>query len=790
MLCPNCQRPYPATARHCTHCGARVGDASVSAPPYDSPAAAGPYAPPGATPSGERAGASGSPLPAGALLQGRYRVARVLGAGAFGRVYLAEDVGRQGHPAVAIKELLDARFTSPEGKRDAITWFKREVSTLLALEHPAIPAIHGYWTAEPAAGPFYLAMDYIPGKTLQDALTDAGGRVHWPRVVAWGIALCDVLTYLHGRTPAFIFRDLKPPNVMLDERTDRPALIDFGIARQLATPSGTAIGTWGYMPFEQVLGRAAPASDLYALGATLHALLTGRQPDAEYTRLQRDGLDMEGALRRLFPPAGALVPDLPPALAEALARATAFAAADRFSTAEDMAAALRQARDGDAPVVIPISAPDPSPPSPPPPSGLALVVTVRNEGQGNEGQGDERRYGSIGAALRDALPGARIEARPGLYRESLVIDKRVEIVGVGKVEDIIVEATDANCLVMRADEAVVRGLTLCGRGGSGSAGGGYYAVDIPQGRLELEGCVITSDALACVAIHGETADPVLRRCTIRDGAASGVLVYERARGTIEDCDIAANALAGVEIAQESAPVIRRCTVRDGRAGGIVLYEGGRGTVEDCAIVGNARAGIEIRQGSDPLIQRCAIHGGKTGGVVIRARGRGTLADCDIHDNALADVEIAQGSTPTIRRCTIHDGRACGVLIYEDGGGTLEGCTIRGHALAGVEIAQRAAPTIRQCAIHDSKQAGIVIYEGGQGTIEDCDIAANALAGVETRAQGNAVLRGCRVNRNGFVALYAHDDGALTAEDCDLTGNAHGAWRVDAQCAVYRKGNQE
>ncbi len=655
MLCPNCQRPYPATARHCTHCGARVSDASVPAQPYDSAAAAGPYAPPGATPSGERAGASGSPpLPAGAMLQGRYRVARVLGAGAFGRVYLAEDVGRQGHPAVAIKELLDARFTSPEGKRDAITWFKREVSTLLALEHPAIPAIHGYWTAEPAAGPFYLAMDYIPGKTLQDALSDAGGRIHWPRVVAWGIALCDVLAYLHGRTPAFIFRDLKPPNVMLDERTDRPALIDFGIARQLATPSGTAIGTWGYMPFEQVLGRAAPASDLYALGAALHSLLTGRQPDAEYTRLQRDGLDMEGALRRLFPPADTLVPDLPPALAEVLARATAFAAADRFLTAEDMAAALRQAREGDAPPVIPISAPDPFPPSPPPPSGLALVVTVRNEGQGDEGQGNEGRYGSIGAALRDALPGARIEAAPGLYRESLVIDKRVEIVGVGKVEDIIVEATDANCLVMRADEAVVCGLTLRGRtttGSMGSAGGSYYTVDIPQGRLELEGCVITSDALACVAIHGEAADPVLRRCTIRDGSASGVLVYERARGTIEDCDIAANALAGVEIAQESAPVIRGCTVRNGRAGGIVLYE------------------------------------------------------------------------------------------------------------------------------------------GGQGTIEDCDIAANALTGVKTRTQGNAVLRGCRVNRNGFVALYAHDDGALTAEDCDLTGNAHGAWRVDAQCAVYRKDNQ-
>jgi serine/threonine protein kinase len=118
-----------------------------------------------------------APLPPGTVLQGRYRVERVLGAGAFGRVYLAEDRQDPGSPRLAIKELLDAQFPSPDDKREAIIWFKREVSTLLTLEHPGIPAVHGYWTAQTSSGPLYLAMEYVPGKTLEDVAQDAGGQV-------------------------------------------------------------------------------------------------------------------------------------------------------------------------------------------------------------------------------------------------------------------------------------------------------------------------------------------------------------------------------------------------------------------------------------------------------------------------------------------------------------------------------------------------------------------------------------------------------------------------------------
>ena len=332
MICPACRTPAPATARHCPNCGAllNAGTQPTGAVPASYPGTANAQLP------------TLAPLAAGTVLQGRYHILRVLGTGAFGRVYLAQDMQDPSQPSVAIKELLDAQFSTADEKREAVTWFKREASTLLTLEHPGIPTIHTYWTAQHGAGPFYLAMDYIPGQTLDGVLQDAGGRVAWGKVVAWGIALCDVLTYLHGRPPPVVFRDLKLPNIMLNSATDAPVLIDFGIARQLA-PSGTAIGTWGYVPYEQVLGKAEPRSDIYALGATLHALVTGRQPDVEYTRLQRSGLDVEGTMRALFPAANTLVPGVPAWLGQVLAQATAFAVADRYDDAASLAAALRHA---------------------------------------------------------------------------------------------------------------------------------------------------------------------------------------------------------------------------------------------------------------------------------------------------------------------------------------------------------------------------------------------------------------------------------------------------------------
>jgi Protein kinase domain len=166
--CSACGTGCSSTAQFCPGCGIRLGGTSSAGP--TATRQSGLYG------LGIAVGGP-TPLPPGTLLQGRYRIERVLGTGAFGRAYLAQDMQDSAQPSVAIKELLDAQFSTPEEKHEAVMWFKREASTLLTLEHPGIPAIYTYWTAQRTAGPFYLAMEYVPGQTLEGVLQDAGGRV-------------------------------------------------------------------------------------------------------------------------------------------------------------------------------------------------------------------------------------------------------------------------------------------------------------------------------------------------------------------------------------------------------------------------------------------------------------------------------------------------------------------------------------------------------------------------------------------------------------------------------------
>ena len=137
--------------------------------------------------------------------------------------------------------------------------------------------------------------------------------------------------------------------------------------------------------------------------------------------------------------------------------------------------------------------------------------------------------------------------RPGVYAESLVLDRRVEIVGDGSAADIVVESPDGNCLRMQTDMARVRNLTLLGSARRG--GRDRYAVYVAQGRLILEDCRISSDSLACVAVCNAGTAPVMRRCSIRNGRSAGVLVYDRAELVMEECEIGENTLAGVEVRQ-------------------------------------------------------------------------------------------------------------------------------------------------------------------------------------------------------------------------------------------------
>ncbi len=208
------------------------------------------------------------------LLAQKYRLVGILGRGANGVTYRAERIADGA--VFAVKELPIGTAESVK----ALELFERETSVLRTLHHPAIPRHEDNFTfGEGKSTGLYLVQELIDGGTIAaEAEAERLAPADVWKIVA---GLCDVLAYLHGRTPPVVHRDIKPANVM--RRKDGSlVLIDFGSVRDAVRAQGgsTVAGTFGYMAPEQLAGRASPASDLYAVGAMAAALLSRKEADA------------------------------------------------------------------------------------------------------------------------------------------------------------------------------------------------------------------------------------------------------------------------------------------------------------------------------------------------------------------------------------------------------------------------------------------------------------------------------------------------------------------------------
>ena len=317
VVCPACRKLNSSRARFCQHCG---HDVILNN--------AGP----------------------------RYFLTRVIKEGGQGAVYEGCD---EAGKVYAVKEMLD-NFSDPKERADAVVRFTAEAETLRRLSHPRIPRIYASFDD---AGRHYLVMDFIRGEDLDDIVTREG-PIPEARVLAWATELCDVLEYLHGR--GVIYRDLKPSNMMLEQPGGTLKLIDFGIAKVFQPQTrGTQIGTPGYAPPEQYQGMATQRSDIYALGASLHHLLSGRDP--------RQHAPFN------FPLLRTIVPAISARTEAAVARALEMREEDRFATIGELRTALLPIptpAPRSAPAVSPqppVSTPTvritPPPPTPAPPPG-------------------------------------------------------------------------------------------------------------------------------------------------------------------------------------------------------------------------------------------------------------------------------------------------------------------------------------------------------------------------------------------------------------------------------------
>ncbi|NJR14251.1 MAG: serine/threonine protein kinase [Calothrix sp. CSU_2_0] len=222
-------------------------------------------------------------LESGQILENknRYKLEKKLGQDSSRQTWLATSLDSQASQTE--KVVLKLLTLSPQIQWDEQKLFEREAQVLKNLNHPRIPQYRDYFVIENLPGSkfawFVLVQNYIPGISLQEALNQ-GQRFSESQVEKIAVEILSILVYLHELNPPLLHRDIKPSNLILGT-DERVYLVDFGAVQDKAVTEGvtfTVVGTYGYVPMEQFAGRAEPASDLYALGATLIHLLTGTSP--------------------------------------------------------------------------------------------------------------------------------------------------------------------------------------------------------------------------------------------------------------------------------------------------------------------------------------------------------------------------------------------------------------------------------------------------------------------------------------------------------------------------------
>ncbi len=308
MECPYCGAENRPGVRFCHNCGKQLNPADTTS-----------TSSPTSTAGTARTGGNSRSLTPGARLQGgRYVVRKILGQGGMGAALLATDLRLDSKPVV-IKELISDN-TDPTKMQEDVRNFKREVSTLAHLDHPLIPNVTDHFQEGPR---YFMVQEYVDGENLEDRMDRVNQPMKEREALGYASEVLDILDYLSQETPPIVHRDIKPANIIIGNKDKRAHLVDFGIARaDVQRKQTSALGTPGYAPPEQYQGNADPRSDLYALAATLHHLLTNRDPrnHPPFT----------------YPPARTLNPQLSPEIERVLTKALNNDINQRYQSAAAM----------------------------------------------------------------------------------------------------------------------------------------------------------------------------------------------------------------------------------------------------------------------------------------------------------------------------------------------------------------------------------------------------------------------------------------------------------------------
>lgn len=699
---------------------------------------------------------------------GKFDIVRLLGKGAMGEVYLGRDprLGRE----VALKVISEGSAFGEEAQAR----FEREARAAAMLNHPHVVTVFEFGEDE---GLHYLAMEHVQGEDLEVLIQ--AGRTPKKELLEVLIQVCEGLGYAHSQ--GVIHRDIKPANILVTRHGNRPhaKLMDFGVAQMGPsglTQTGTWMGTVSYMAPEYLdTGQSTSNADLFALGVILYEILTGgRKPfsgDTTTSVLNRILLhppeplrpaDLQGVSGRLL------------AVAE---RALAKHPDNRYPDAEALGAAIREALGGGETSEAAVTALRPHPPRLESNADPATPFQQIKVGKGGRGQ-----CLSLKVALRQAKPGAEIILAPGVYRESVVVDKAVTILSTGAPGEVIVEGTRGASVELRSPGATLRGLTL-------RAPAGQPALRILGGTSSLEGCVLESDA-AGAQMEGAGTTAHFVACTFAGAGRQGLVVGEGSQARIDGGMLTDFSAEGMLVASGGQATINRMVLGPGE--GVALRVQGRGhaVLEDCELMG-AAASVEVEPDGRVQLTGCRLMDSRYAGLLALERSQVVMEGCDLGNHDCSGIHVLAGANVMLRQCRLVANKGFGLSVMDRGLATLENCTVQANGGAGLLIGHGATVQARGCSFAEGKSLGVDCAEGGQGVLDGCEFLGNEGAGVQVEPGGSILLVRCLLKDGRDTGLLLLEDSLATLEECVVHRNARGGILLakDAADPVMRGTNR-
>lgn len=351
---------------------------------------------------------------------------------------------------------------------------------------------------------------------------------------------------------------------------------------------------------------------------------------------------------------------------------------------------------------------------------------------------------SIASALASADDGDVISIRPGLYRESLVIDRAVSLSGVGDADEVRIEGVDGPAVSSTAAEVRMSGLTLARVDGD-------VAVDVASGTLSLDDCTVEASTEVALVVRAE-AHLSMHDTRVANDVGAGVLVFEGGRSEITGGrlhDIATTAL--VVRGPSSAHVVD--VVVTSAHGGLLVADGGQLTVARGRIAEIAGAAITVEGGASLDATGSAVVDGGGIGVLVTSGGSATLADVTIRNPRGQGVVGMADAVIELSRVGIHDGSTHALHLVERAQLTADACELRNAGHDAVVVAGSASVTLADSTISRPAGAGVTVSDEASAALTDVRIVDAEVAGAVARDSARLVLEGGSVRGGPQGAVW-------------------------------------